>query len=84
MWQHPYNVCLLIWDAKLEMSHVYQSNKIKSYRGRSDRLSASIVAVQMVSVEYLMAFLSFPQNILVRSIVVTSVISHSPPLTGQL
>ena len=39
----PYNVCLLIWVAKLETSHVLQSNKNKSYRGRSDRLSVSIV-----------------------------------------
>ena len=38
----PYNVCLLIWVAKLETSHVLQSNKDKSYRGRSDRLSVSI------------------------------------------
>ena len=38
----PYNVCLLIWVAKLETSHVLQSNKNKIYRGRSDRLSVSI------------------------------------------
>ena len=38
----PFNICLLIWVAKLEMSHVLQSNKIKSYRGRSDRFSVSI------------------------------------------
>ena len=38
----PYNICLLIWVAKLETSHVLQSNKNKSYRGRSDRLSVSI------------------------------------------
>ena len=38
----PFNICLLIWVAKLEMSHVLQSNKIKSYRGRSDRLSVYI------------------------------------------
>ena len=39
----PYNICLLIWVAKLETSHVLQSNKNKSYRGRSDRLSVSII-----------------------------------------
>ena len=45
----PYNVCLLIWVAKLETSHVLQSNKNKSYRGRSDRLSVSIqMALQAV------------------------------------
>ena len=38
---NPYNVYLLIWVAKLEMSHVLQSNKNKSYRGRSDRFSVS-------------------------------------------
>ena len=38
----PYNICLLICLAKLETSHVLQSNKSKSYRGRSDRLSVSI------------------------------------------
>ena len=38
----PYNICLLIWVAKLETSHVLQSNKNKSYRGHSDRLSVSI------------------------------------------
>ena len=38
----PYYIYLLIWVAKLERSHVLQSNKNKSYRGRSDRLSVSI------------------------------------------
>ena len=35
----PYTICLLIWVAKLETSHVLQSNKNKTYRGR---LSVSI------------------------------------------
>ena len=30
----PYTVCLLFWVAKLETSHVLQSNKNKWYRGR--------------------------------------------------
>ena len=34
-------VYLLIWVAKLETSHVLQSNKNKSYRANSDRLSVS-------------------------------------------
>ena len=38
----PYNICLLIKVVKLEMSHVLQSKKIKSCRGRNDRLSVSI------------------------------------------
>ena len=39
----PYTICLLTWVAKLETSHVLQSNKNKTYRGRGDRLSVSIV-----------------------------------------
>ena len=38
----PYTVCLLSWVAKLETSHVLQSNKNKTYRGRWERLSVSI------------------------------------------
>ena len=38
----PNTICLLIWVAKLETSHVLQSNKNKTYRGRSDRVSVSI------------------------------------------
>ena len=36
-------ICLLIWVAKLGTSHVLQSNKNKTYRGRWDRLSVSIM-----------------------------------------
>ena len=39
----PYNVCLLIWVAKLETSHVLQSNKNKTYRGHCAHLSVSII-----------------------------------------
>ena len=38
----PYTVCLLMQVAKLEMSHVLQGNKTKTYRCRCDRLSVSI------------------------------------------
>ena len=38
----PYSVCLLIWVAKLEMSHVLQSNKNKTFRGCCDRLSPGV------------------------------------------
>ena len=38
----PYNICVLIWVAKLETSHVLQGNKNKTYRGCCDRLSVSI------------------------------------------
>ena len=34
---------LLIWVAKLETSQLLQSNKNKTYRGRFDHLSVSIV-----------------------------------------
>ena len=37
--------CLLIWVAKIETSHVLQSNKNKTYRGHCDRLSVSIVKI---------------------------------------
>ena len=49
----PYNVYLLIWVAKLETSHVLQSNKNKSYRGRSDRLSVSIAPILLFIFFYL-------------------------------
>ena len=39
-----YTKCLLIWVAKLETSHVLQGNKNKTYRGRYDRLSVSILS----------------------------------------
>ena len=35
----PYPVCLLFWVAKLETSHVLQSNKNKWYRGRHTFIS---------------------------------------------
>ena len=41
----PYNICVLIWVAKLETSIVLQGNKNKTYRGRWDRLSVSILAL---------------------------------------
>ena len=41
----PYSVCLLIRVAKLETSYVLQGNKTKTYRGRCDCLTVSIVAV---------------------------------------
>ena len=39
----PYTVCLLIWVAKPETSHVLQGNKNKTYRGHCDRLSVHIL-----------------------------------------
>ena len=38
----PYTVCLLIWVAKLETSHVLQSNKNITYRGCFERFLLSM------------------------------------------
>ena len=40
----PYTTCLLVLLAKLATSHVLQSNKNKTYRGRGKHLLVSIVA----------------------------------------
>ena len=40
-----YTVGLLIWVAKQLTSHMFQSNKNKSYRGCSDCLSVSIQGI---------------------------------------
>ena len=39
-----YTICLLIWVAKFQTSHVLQSNKNNNYWGCCDRLSDSIIA----------------------------------------
>ena len=38
----PYTTCLLVLLAKLATSHVLQSNKNKTFRGRGKRLTVSI------------------------------------------
>ena len=41
----PLTVCILFWDAKLETSHVLQSNKIKLYRGRNTFISVHCMEI---------------------------------------
>ena len=37
----PYTICLVIWVAKLDLSHLLQSNKNQTYRGRWERFLVS-------------------------------------------
>ena len=53
-----FTICLLIWVANIETSHMFQSNKNKSYRGH---LSASVRPVILLNISEVSAILSFIQ-----------------------
>ena len=80
MCSNPYNLCLLIWVAKLETSHVLQSNKNKIYRGGSDCLSVSISQNTIglpIPQEYLFFFVFFEQ---LSRLSESCWIVHKPPI----